>query len=110
MNKKQQQIIDEVYETFVAAVETDRPDDYTRPIMTRDEFVKELKLNVEFSEKWGMKIEERELTWEERVQWVMKFTDVEWENLYIVEEIAKETTPTKLITIKYNNEKIESYE
>lgn len=35
----------------------------------------------------------REKTWEEQVQWVMKNTDVEWENLYIVEEIAKETTP-----------------
>ena len=35
----------------------------------------------------------RELTWEEQVQWVMKNTNVEWENLYIVEEIAKETTP-----------------
>ncbi len=35
----------------------------------------------------------RDLTWEEQVQWVMKNTDVEWENLYIVEEIAKETTP-----------------
>ncbi len=35
----------------------------------------------------------REMTWEEQVQWVMKNTDVELENLYIVEEVAKETTP-----------------
>ena len=35
----------------------------------------------------------RELTWEEQVQWVMKNTDVEMENLYIVEEIAKDSTP-----------------
>jgi thymidylate synthase len=35
----------------------------------------------------------REMTWEEQVQWVMKNTDVEMENLYIVEEIAKDTTP-----------------
>ena len=38
--------------------------------------------------------ETRLMTWEEQVQWVMKHTDVEWENLYIVEEVAKETTPT----------------
>jgi len=38
--------------------------------------------------------ETRLMTWEEQVQWVMRNTDVEWENLYIVEEIAKETTPT----------------
>jgi thymidylate synthase len=35
----------------------------------------------------------REMTWEEQVQWVMRNTDVELENLYIVEEIAKDTTP-----------------
>ena len=35
----------------------------------------------------------REMTWEEQVHWVMKNTDVEMENLYIVEEIAKDTTP-----------------
>jgi thymidylate synthase len=35
----------------------------------------------------------REMTWEEQVQWVMRNTDVEMENLYIVEEIAKNTTP-----------------
>jgi hypothetical protein len=43
------------------------------------------------------KVEEREMTWKEKVQWVMKNTDVEWENLYIVEEIAKPTTPTRII-------------
>lgn len=42
--------------------------------------------------------ETRTMTWAEQVQWVMRNTDVEWENLYIVEEIAKETTPTKVVT------------
>ena len=42
--------------------------------------------------------ETRLMTWEEQVQWVMKYTDVEWENLYIVEEVYKETTPTKVVT------------
>jgi len=35
----------------------------------------------------------REMTWEEQVQWVMKNTDVEMENLYIVEEVHKNSTP-----------------
>lgn len=43
-------------------------------------------------------IERRSMTWEERVHWVMKNTDVEWENFYIVEEIAKDTTPKTIIT------------
>ena len=42
--------------------------------------------------------ETRLMTWEEQVQWVMKYTDVELENLYIVEEVYKETTPTKIVT------------
>lgn len=42
--------------------------------------------------------ETRLMTWEEQVQWVMKYTDVELENLYIVEEIYKPTTPTKVVT------------
>jgi thymidylate synthase len=37
----------------------------------------------------------RELTWEEQVQWVMKNTDVEMENLYITEEVYKESTPKR---------------
>jgi hypothetical protein len=56
------------------------------------------------------KIEEREMTWEEQVQWVMKNTDVEWENLYIVEEIAKETTPTHIIKKIENGKTTISYE
>ena len=42
--------------------------------------------------------ETRPMTWEEQVQWVMRNTDVELENLYIVEEVYKETTPTKVVT------------
>jgi len=52
----------------------------------------------------------REMTWEERVQWVMKNTDVEWENLYIVEEVAKDTTPTHMVTLQVGEEIIISYE
>ena len=37
----------------------------------------------------------REMTWEEQVQWVMKNTNVELENVYIVEEIAKDSTPKR---------------
>ena len=73
MNNEQQQIIDEVYEAFVAAIKINRPDDYTRPIMTRAEFVKELRLNPEYSEKWELKIGERELSLEERLKIADKF-------------------------------------
>ena len=52
----------------------------------------------------------REMTWEERVQWVMKNTDVEWENLYITEEVYKDTTPTHIVLIQVGEEIITTYE
>ena len=52
----------------------------------------------------------KEMTWEQQVQWVMKNTDVEMENLYIVEEIAKDTTPTHIVTLQVGEEIIISYE
>jgi len=50
----------------------------------------------------------RELTWEEKIQWVMKNTDVELENLYITEAAAalEATTrwPYPLPTLKIESE------
>ena len=51
---------------------------------------------------YAFQVYTRELTWEEQVQWVMKNTDVEWENLYIVEEIAKPSTPTRAISLSWS--------
>ena len=73
--------------------------------ISKEEFINKCKTDSEFSERWGLKIEERELSDKERVAIFMenkrtnKFED---NNCDI---------PTKLITITYNNEKIiESYE
>jgi len=58
---------------------------------------------------YGFQIYTRELTWEEQVQWVMKNTDVELENLYIVEEIAKETTPKRAISLMWNQRSVDTF-
>jgi hypothetical protein len=55
-------------------------------------------------------MQRRELTWDEQVQWVMRNTDVELENLYIVEEIAKPTTPTHIIETSVNDRTVITYE
>ena len=57
---------------------------------------------------YGFQVYTRELTWEEQVQWVMKNTDVEWENLYIVEEIAKDTTPKRAISLMWNQRSVDT--
>jgi hypothetical protein len=92
-------------------------------ILTRGEFIDKCKTDSKFSENWGLKIEERELSLEERgelfrktypgksvddfaptgmeVQSIRHQLDTRYENANI---------PTKLITLTYNNETIESYE
>jgi thymidylate synthase len=57
---------------------------------------------------YGFQVYTRELTWEEQVQWVLKNTDVEWENLYIVEEIAKPSTPTRAISLMWNQRSVDT--
>ena len=58
---------------------------------------------------YGFQVYTRELTWEEQVQWVMKNTDVEWENLYIVEEIVKDTTPKRAISLMWNQRSVDTF-
>jgi thymidylate synthase len=58
---------------------------------------------------YGFQVYTRELTWEEQVQWVLKNTDVELENLYIVEEIAKPSTPTRAISLMWNQRSVDTF-
>ena len=58
---------------------------------------------------YGFQVYTRELTWEEQVQWVMKNTNVEWENLYIVEEVAKPSTPKRAISLSWNQRSVDVF-
>ena len=58
---------------------------------------------------YGFQVYTRELTWEEQVQWVLKNTNVEMENLYIVEEIAKESTPKRAISLMWNQRSVDTF-
>ena len=89
-------------------------------ILTRGEFTNKCKTNPKFSETWGLKIEERELSQRERLQLLWKVcreenipaNSKELDNFWLRynEIMNKHNIPTKLITITYNNETIESYE
>ena len=64
MNKeKYNQIIDEVYNKWIAEYWNNRiyPNQNDK-----EQFINRIKTDPEFSEKWGLKIEERELSLEER--------------------------------------------
>jgi len=89
-----EQIIDEVYENYVKSFfKGELKKNYEGGGYDIDDYY----YSTKFSETWGLKIEERE---------ILKQIDQ-------TNPILKGSTtlvPTKLITITYNNETIESYE
>jgi hypothetical protein len=120
MNKEQ--IINEVYNKYLTKYMG--YDD----VPSKELFLFEIKNNPEFSNKWGLKIEERELSWEERRDLLTpsqydgtalnkygkedcRFGDISpFTDMVIHYWLDLHNIPTKLITITYNNETIESYE
>lgn len=110
MNKERyNQIIDEVYEKY----HQENKHMMYLTFLLKEEFINKIKTDTEFSEKWGLKIEEREFSLEERKRiYEMEYTnDIEVENNHWLESKLKtRNIPTKLITITYKNETIESYE
>jgi hypothetical protein len=139
-NEKYNQIIDDVYKSYVKSFFEGQLkenytssgydfDDYYYGIMdvqnflgwpqdgpiSQKEFINKCKTDSEFSEKWGLKIEERELNHDERFEIYKKvsgrdlqphISGINFEQFYFDDS----NVPTKLITITYNNETIESYE
>ena len=96
---------------------------------TQKEFINKIKTEPKFSEKWGLKIEERELSFEERWDLSEKYgyrkkvgempsetetfngvNEREEFNSMMNDHVMVTNLPTKLITLTYNNETIESYE
>jgi hypothetical protein len=103
------QILDDIYAKYRFVVSRRYsllfPDTSGKGIMSKEDFIKTIKEDQEFSKSWDLIIEERDMTWEEQVEWVMRNTDVDLENVYIVEEIAKPSTPKKAIELTHNNKK-----
>jgi hypothetical protein len=126
MNKEQQELLDEVYENYLNEWTFEKyPNDGSvynvDPIKvkehTKPQFEYRCKTDDEFSEKWGLTIEERELSFEERTQLYNKTLGDGFENKkwvpnqdFIESRLKTDNIPTKLITISYNDKTIESYE
>lgn len=58
---------------------------------------------------YGFQVYTRELSWEEQMQWVMINTDVELENVHIVEEVAKPSTPKRAISLMWNQRSVDTF-
>ena len=122
-NERYNQIIDEVYENFIKSY-TGKDNEIILPpldyinddgnLMSKNQFITSIKYDYWFSETWGLKIEEHILTFEERhMLWddegeeanVSPFMEKQLSSM-----LDKENIPTKLITLTYKENKIESYE
>jgi hypothetical protein len=144
MNKEQQELLDDVYETYTNYPLATIQDHHTNILyqnlykgwciliglsivsphptrhLTKEEFINKCKTDTEFSERWGLKIEERELSLEERSiiaksnhyevsQNIKRSVRVD-EDRTLHKNLDEINIPTKLITITYNDKTIESYE
>jgi hypothetical protein len=121
-NERYNQIIDEAYKNYAYSHWTP-PENPNSKLLApqlwslipmqhnKESFIHEIKTNPEFSEKWGLKIEERELTTVEERQKYDKFYD------YLFGEypehhktLDNRGVPRKIITVTYKDEKIKIYE
>jgi hypothetical protein len=134
-NERYNQIIDEAYENYITQIRIEFEKWCERNPHTlvnyredtKELFLKSIKKDThwftgekKFSEKWGLKIEERELTQSERVKLLqeawknngIKPTHEEVSTLWVEYNnlMTKYNVPTKLITVTYKDEKIEVYE
>ena len=130
MNKEQEGIIELVgqeytkwfYDNAVPSV-SGKPILNGEWILTRGEFINKCKTDTEFSQRWGLKIEEKELSLGERSElfrntYSKKSVDDFAPSGMEIQSIKHQLNtrydnaniPNKLIIIKYNDKTIESYE
>jgi hypothetical protein len=121
MNKEQESLLDDAYNRYRATIIKEFYED-TKELRkwatvegpgghTKEEFIDKCKTDTEFSEKWGLKIEERELSLGERTEYKKKRDGISRTFApYTHQMLDGSNIPTKLITITYNDTKLESYE
>jgi hypothetical protein len=111
MNKEQQELLDEANNNYLNKCLDKKwmkenvffDGSSNHHLYLKEEFINKCKTDTEFSENWGLKIEERELTWDESNEYYNNHQSLKVPYLGL-------KVPTKLITITYNDTKLESYE
>ena len=128
MNKEQQDVLEDAYQNYLNKCLDKKwmkenvffDGSSNHHLYLKEEFTNKCKTDSEFSEKWGLKIEERELSNDERFR--IAYKDLELRKKLEAQskmlrypdghnEVMDDANiPTKLITVTYNNKTIESYE
>ena len=120
-NEKYNQIIDKAYKNY--KVENQKLADvighgFHGGRLTQEEFTNKIKTDDEFSKTWNLKIEERELSLEDRRK-EMESIGVDFVTINMFfnktldlpkQEMYEKKIPTKLITVTYKDETVEIYE
>ena len=97
MNKEQQELLNEAYINYRNAFIEGHIHEELDKCLSQEEFINEIKTDDEFAKEWGLKIEERELSLEERYDLCAaqksKMTAIS------EEDYIKYNIPTKQITV-----------
>ena len=127
MSREQQELLDEAYENWLMNTKKMVDKEILKkfiqhtPNIHKEEFINKIKTDDEFANKWGLRIEERELSTKERVdifnlKMIKEGIRTQIATVGVVEsywkkslEETRHNIPTKLITITYNDKPIESY-
>jgi hypothetical protein len=136
-NERYKQIIDEAYGNYKRITELSPHLEYLHQLpffsfssctgvqhLTKLSYIQMCKIDSDFSERWGLKIEERELSLEERYEIRCKKENIrnDWEQFYstfggyknemdsLKKSLNDNNIPLKQITVTYQENKIEVYE
>jgi hypothetical protein len=117
MNKEQQELLDEAHNNYLNKCLDKKwmkknvffDGSSNHHLYLQQEFINKCKTDTEFSERWGLKIDERELDMMER--WKIADLTPNMEEFDFANYMCdKHNVPTKLIKVTYNDKTIESYE
>lgn len=123
MTEEQQELLSEVYNNYTRSKAHPLDGKYGdtsvrtlnhmypyEPILSQEKFIDKIKADPEFSKMWGLTIEERELSREERIQFYVNtyMRGVGKPDGFEDAKLTTRNTPTKLITVTYT-QTIESY-
>lgn len=113
INKQYKDLIDDAYENYGQKIISEG---YQNLVAigwpsTQEEFINKIKTDDEFAKSWGVTIETKELSEDERINLLHIKHGNKGHHIEAGFNMLDEfDIPTKLITVTYKNEIIESYE
>ena len=115
MSNEQKELLDEVFLNYWKKVSVNNEKDCLVKqeegsflkevrVLYQREFINKCKTDPEFSERWGLKIEERELTWDERHE----LAETKYQIDDVDDVLDKEGVPTRAISLMWNQRSVDT--